>query len=254
MMEAMQRLHKDDAIVLQTKRFGEIHKRIDLLTAGHGLVHANAFGASKGKSRLSGVVLPFSEISVNLYLDPVKGMYKITDAVPLSVNDAIHQDLEKYFAASLIAELLMKTYAGGDASHFYRLSSDVYREMNGCGRRGTVNLVIYYLWKYIDLAGFGPDLHRCSACGKEMDEEKSVFFSPADTAYRCAACSRGEGVPLSRGGISYITHSQSLPLNRAVNVFADSDSQRKILTIIRHSLESIMEAPLKSMPVWEEQL
>ena len=253
-MNKMQRHHKDRAVVLKTIRFGDIHKKAVLLTPSRGLIHADAYGASKGKGKLSGVVLPFTEIGVNLYIDPGKGNCKITDAVSIEAHDTIHRDLEKYYAAHLIVELILRSYAAGDPEALFRLTAAVFTLLNKQGKGESRNLIIHFMWKYIDFAGFTPDLKLCEKCGHLLDRFDNAYFSGISGEFLCGTCAVDKKLPLNRGGIALLNRSSVLPLEKAVLVKVDEKSEKSIIRVMNSMIESIIEGELKSTRLWEEQL
>ena len=117
----MSRNIRTEAIVLKTGRVGEIHKSVTLLTPELGLVEAIAHGVYKGKGKLGGVSDPFCWSMSYLYYEPVKKNYKITDMECRELFERIRGDLGRYYAASLWAEVVIRSHAGGEGG-VYRQS------------------------------------------------------------------------------------------------------------------------------------
>jgi DNA repair protein RecO len=246
------RLRKDEAIILAVKRFGEIHKNVQMLTRSHGLIYAAAFGAAKGKSRLAGVITPFAEIIVDLYYEPVKGMYKIEDARPVHLNDTLHGSLVRYYGAHVIAEVLIKSYAGGDASLFFHLTSKTLTLLDSAGQKAVPYVVIQYLWKYLDSAGFIPDISRCRACGKSYKDDSALFYSRGEKDFFCSRCAGPDSLKIPRGGIVYLLHTQKMDIHNALRVETEKNTGRILVKILADYIESILEEPLQSIQMWLE--
>ena len=51
----MDRNYTTEAVVLKTRRFGDFHKSVTILSPERGIINAVAHGAYKGKSRLSSI-------------------------------------------------------------------------------------------------------------------------------------------------------------------------------------------------------
>ncbi|MDA3939799.1 MAG: recombination protein O N-terminal domain-containing protein [Spirochaetia bacterium] len=102
----MNRNIKTDSIILRSRRIGELHKGLSCLTRSHGIIDAIAYGAGKGKSKLAGLVDPFSLLYLYLYFDPVKDNYKISDIEQRTIFPNIRLELGKFYIASFWAELI----------------------------------------------------------------------------------------------------------------------------------------------------
>jgi DNA repair protein RecO (recombination protein O) len=248
------RLKKDEAIVLNAKRFGEIHKNVQLLTRNHGLIYATAFGAAKGKSRLAGIITPFAEIRLDLYFEPVKGMYKIEDGRPVHINEALHESLPKYYGAHVIAELLVKSYAGGESSLFFHLTSKTLEVLNSVNAHAVPYVIIQYLWKYLDAAGFSPDISCCRECGKSFENEAAMCYSTGEHGFFCSRCAGAETIKLPRGGVIYLLHTRKMDLQNALRVETEGDTVKILIKILTDYIESILEEPLQSIPMWLEMV
>ncbi len=247
------RLLNTEAIILQTRKFGEIHKRITLLTPNEGIIYANAYGAAKGKSKLAGTVLPFSTLHINLYYDPVKNGYKITEAHPIRTHTRVHGNLKRYYAADMIAEVLLKSFGGGESEPFYKLISEALDFLETVEHQKIVYVLIQFLWRYIGLSGLAVDFDRCANCGIALHTGDTIFIDIINHGSFCPSCSLPNMVSLSRGGINYLAHTSSRTLPQSDTVLLDKDSTLQLFRLLCGYVEGIVEGKIHSIPLWEEQ-
>lgn len=248
------RLLKAEAIVLKTTKFGEIHKRITLLTDIEGIVYANAYGAAKGKSKLSGIVLPFAYLSVNLYFDPVKNSYKLSDAHPIRIHSGIHGNLKRYYAASAGVELMMKSFGGGEITPFFHLLNGSLETLEDTAPEKTGYVLIQFFWRFIFLSGLAPDFGDCSRCGRQMHSEQRVLVDIIHHDACCSMCAGKNVLPLNRGGVNYLNHTGRLPFREACRIGLDKTTETQLILLLTAYIEGIIEAPLVSMSFVREEL
>ena len=82
-------------LVLQTYRFGDTSKILRLLTREHGPVSALARGALRPRSRMSGVLEPFVEGVVTLYLKPNRDLHTLSGFELVRSRQALYEELLK---------------------------------------------------------------------------------------------------------------------------------------------------------------
>ncbi len=122
----MERHSTCEAVVLENQRFGEMHKGVRLFSPERGLLRATAFGAYSRKGSLRGVTDPFVWGKFYIYHDPVKHNVKITDVEVFNMFYGIREDIVRYYTASLWAEIILRSFGGGEASR------DLYAMFREC--------------------------------------------------------------------------------------------------------------------------
>ncbi len=93
----------------------EYNRGIKIFTPEEGLLNIIAFGAYRPKSRLGSLLQPVSYGEFNIYHDPVKNLYRITDYEPYHDYTGVKQDLKRYYSALMWFEIIMKSHAGGES-------------------------------------------------------------------------------------------------------------------------------------------
>ena len=165
----MSRASVTEALILRASRVGEYHKQLLLLTPDTGLVKALAFGAFKGKSRLVSASDPYSHARIHLYRNPVRDLLKITDIEVIHTYEGLRNDLERSYAAALLAELVAASYGGGGPD--YRYPFGLLRRClmvleTGDARAGR-RTVFQFLLRFLLHAGFLGSPGECGRCGAD---------------------------------------------------------------------------------------
>ena len=143
----MKRNQRTELIVLQSEKNGENHKLVSMFTEKFGLVRAIAFGASGSKSPMRAATSPFCLSDGELYHDPVKDLWRITHLNGKNLYDGIRGNLKKFYIVSFLAEVVLKTYGGGDDrrsglllgpdSQFKRKRGVWIKFVGGCAGNGS---------------------------------------------------------------------------------------------------------------------
>ena len=126
----MNRSSSTDAIVLSLRPLGENNSSVTLLTPEAGLVYAVLYGGPK--SRMRSLVTQWNSGKVWLYENPEKNQIKISDFEVSNYHTSFSQNLFKSYAASLAAELAIKTRCGGSSQQCFRLLSGFFDGMELC--------------------------------------------------------------------------------------------------------------------------
>jgi DNA repair protein RecO (recombination protein O) len=248
----MYRTITTNAIVLRRGRFGEIHKGLSLLTEELGLISATAYGAFKMTSRLRLGSEPFTWLRVQLYHDPVKKSYKVTEADIQSSFVGLQRDLGRLSAASLWVEVTQKSYGAGDfTGSLYHLFLECLKLLETADQNGTAYMTILFLWRFLSLAGYQPDTTHCERCTAALAAPKTGYYSTHSHSLTCAACANETGIALPAGALRYLVATDHLPLAQAAEVRLESAA----LTALRRGMigmvESVLEGSLSSLQ-WTE--
>ena len=242
----MFRTSSTQAVVLHRHRVGEIHKGLLLLTLDMGMIRALAHGAYKMRSRFRTVTEPFSNIKVYLYHDPVKDQYKITDAVSLSLFTGIQGNIVKFFIASLWAEVIIKSFGGGESSgELFNLFRNALKYLDSAAAGSEHFVSQQFLWRFMALSGFSPELSVCSNCSVEI--ENMLYFPDGELAPFCNKCIRGKYESLSAGARRYLQTTLQLPLSAALKVGLMEESVISLKQVTFQLVQTMVDSPLNTI-------
>lgn len=218
----MKRQISTEGLLLKAERFGDMHKSITIFSPDFGMVQVTAYGAYKSTSRFSGVTEPFRHVRLNLYHDPVRKSYKITDIELIRSFDAVQGDLKRFYFVCLWLELLGKSSGGAED---YKAVFSLLKEglvLMDDPLRNAAYVSLTFLIRYIKLMGLFPGIEECPSCGNAFRHADDIFFSPEDAEFHCSSCSRDGFFRVPAGGVSYLRHTEDISFEIASRVGLDA--------------------------------
>ena len=237
------------AIVIRRERLGEFHKSLILLTSDLGLISATAYGAYKMHSALRLGSEPFTASRALLYHNPVKNTYKVMELEIVESFSGLQADLSRITAASLWAEVVQKSYGAGETSDtLFQLLVEGLRMLQDGDARLEPYLTIQFLWRFLTLAGYLPDLERCDRCSIRFEPSARAFYVPSLTAVMCEPCGGDRGFLLPAGGLRYLLASRESSFRDASQIRLEAASLRALRDVLPRMVQGILEGELKSLP------
>jgi DNA repair protein RecO (recombination protein O) len=237
-----------EAVVLRKIRVGEIHKALTLLSPEKGLIHAIAHGACKIKSRLRTASEPFHLVRVYLYRDPVRDQYKITDMESLDALDGIRASVQRYYAASLWAEVAIKSYGGGEnSSPLHGLLVGALRLLEHAQEAMVTRITCQFLMRFLELVGQQPDLEHCGLCGSAFDAPAGAYLAREEELLVCPRCAQPTAPYLPAGSLRYLQSTLKMPLEQAVRVGLEEESLRAVKETVFFLVQAILETRLNAV-------
>ena len=244
----MYRSISTQAIVIRRERYGEFHKSLSLLTADLGLIAATAYGAYKMHSSLRMGSEPFTWARVTLYHNPVKRSYKVTDLDVRESFAGLQSDLSRLAAASLWAEVVQKSYGAGEVSGMlFQLFLDCLRLLDASDARREQYVTIQFLWRFLSLAGYRPDIAACDACGAALGEARPAYYSVPSNAVLCPPCGGHLEDVLPAGSLRYLDASLARPIDEAVDITMEAAGLRALRDTLPRMVQSVLEGELASL-------
>jgi DNA repair protein RecO len=227
----MDRHQQSDAIILKADPVGEIHRNLVLLCPSLGLIWAMAHGARSAKGRLKSLSIPFLSGRFFLYHDPVRKSWKVTDVQVQNWFQGLRDDLEKFYAASYMAEVVLKSYGGEPAAvHSLLLESLSALE---AGRPGQFrHSLAQFIWRYLDLAGLQPSCESCSGCGGALfpagrpaaaTDGVGAWYDPGAAGFVCGRCRGEHAAAISFGSLAWLRTTQSLEFAQVATISLEND-------------------------------
>ena len=178
-----------DAIILQAFPYSETSKILRLLTPTHGVVSVIAKGALRPRSRYGGVLEPFTEGLATAYLKPGRELQTLSAFDLVRARQGLGRDLVRFGAASLLAEIVIRTAAETADARLYEQVRAALDRLGGA----TVDVeavALAELWSLVAQLGFAPALDACVDCGRALAADEETSFDYAAGAVRCDECAR----------------------------------------------------------------
>jgi DNA repair protein RecO (recombination protein O) len=223
----MNRSTSTSAIVLSLRPLGENNSSVTLLTSDNGIVYAVLYGGPK--SRLRSLVSQWNSGKVWLYENPEKNQIKISDFEVVNYHPSFSQNLFKSYAASLAAEIAIKTRCAGSASQCHRLVSGFFDGMELCDEEQSRLGLLRFLWRYLELLGIQPNSHACCNCGKTFLDTRFApnavsYYNGMENSFICPDCVESGGS--SQSGNMINVHFSAVQYLSALTVLSPSEARK----------------------------
>jgi DNA repair protein RecO (recombination protein O) len=197
-------IKKTEAIVLKSIKLGETSKIVTVYSRNSGIIKIIAKGSRSYKSRHWGCLEPLNYILLHYYEKPNRDLHFLSQVDIIQSFGEIRKDLNKTAFALAICEILIKTQYPAEASFvLFKEVTDTFLAINGTKFSPTNNFLGFQL-RFIDLAGFNPDLQQCLNCHRIVENE-DVYFNSAAGGILCGNCVLHEtSVFISARGLRYL--------------------------------------------------
>jgi len=180
-------LHKDEAIVLFKRSYGESDKIIRLFTLSSGKVAAIAKGANKSQKRFANTLEPFNRIRVEYFEKYGRGMVRIENADIIETNSGIETSLKKACTAGFFVEFVDRlTKERERHEDLFNVLAEILQGIRGA--EFTYDDILHYQLRMLGILGFMPNFHTCVYCGQAMAADEKIFFSRERGGILCHKC------------------------------------------------------------------
>ena len=184
---------KTQAIIIRTFPLQEFHKIITFYTPDFGKVKAVAYGIRSPKSRLGGSLELLNYGTLIFQHRENRELQNLTDFNLLDGFDAIRSDFTRITYGCYFAELVDSSASEGIANpEIFDLLRTTYQFL---GHADDIPLLTRgFEIKFLDCAGYGPELARCVHCGSAVKDISVDGKSEATTKFGIAFSIRYGGV------------------------------------------------------------
>jgi DNA repair protein RecO (recombination protein O) len=218
------------------------------MTAEAGLVDVFVFGGPK--SKLRSLASPYASGRAFVYLDPVKDFQKLSDFDVRDSYPALRDELERLWAAGLVAELLIKTSGGGgDYPLVLELALDCLAALDRAEKGRAEAPILLFLWRLVNLLGLGPDPSACAICGTELRPSLGAVYSFAFESFLCPSCATqaDRALELGTGPLRWLSRSLELPFVEAAALPLLPETIATLKSFLFGLARMAAESPLASL-------
>lgn len=201
-----------EAIVLQTQDYGESDRLISFYTMDGGKIRGIAKGARRSRKRFANTFELFS--LVDLTYKAKKSLVWIEACKLLEPHLALRCELRRWGYAALASEVVLEMVPEGDPEHelFFLLNETLFRLTEG---KDPQNLVLLFLLRFLDTAGYLPALESCSVCRRPLRAATEWSWQLSQGALFCPDHrSVNKSITLDLGTLMIIQQARKLPLDK----------------------------------------
>jgi DNA repair protein RecO (recombination protein O) len=251
----MKRQLKIKGFIFSTYRIQEYNRGVKLLFPELGIINAIAYGANRPKSRLASLLQSLTYGEFNIYHDPVKKIYRISDYEPLLDYSGIKEDLVKYYTALLWFEIILKSHGGGESQEdFFILLFESLTLLENCSSKKNDRLMIQFILRSIILYAGPFQLKECNNCGTIYKSGDNLYFSLRDLSFVCSNCSNNGNIIINPGAVKYIEYSSGENLEISLNSGIDDEMQLELKNILYRIIQEYLEEALVTLKSGKEFL
>ena len=238
----MQRSYYTNSIVLNLKPAGENNSTVTLLTPDKGIIYATLYGGPK--SKLRSLVALWHSGKIWLYENPEKKQTKISDMEVANYHASFGQNLFKMYAASLAAELAIKTRCAGSPQECLKLISGFFDGMELCDEEGSRLGMLRFLWRYLELMGVRPECSDSKAFAREAISYYNVYEN-------CFTWERDEQsthiIPVKNEAVQYLAAISELSPSQVRKIPVNKSIYEEIKQFVFFLLERSIETELNTI-------
>ena len=257
---------KTQAIVIRTFPFQEFHKIITFYTPNLGKVKAVAYGIRSPKSRLSGSLELLNYGTLLFQHRENRELQNITDFNLIDGFDAIRTDFTRITYACYFAELVDSIASEGIANpEIFDLLRTTYQSL---AHTDDIPLLARgFEIKFLDCAGYGPELLRCVHCGSAVKgtspaEKRTntdgfgIAFSVRYGGVFCGDCKNRDGAALTiaPGSCELLKMLRKSEWEQFNRIRASAQNHQELKRVLGSFIEYYTERNLKSLRFIENVL
>ncbi|MBP2649675.1 MAG: repair protein recO [Firmicutes bacterium] len=176
--------YKTEAILLVVRDWDDSSRVVTLFSREFGKITAIGYGARRPRNQLAGTLQPF--VQTELVLLSGKSYDSIKQCEIIESFRGIREDLSKMAYANFLAELVVELWPERVAeAAVYDMLLAAFTMMKTRNPRITSLASALQL---LNLAGFSPEITKCSACGDVISGP--AFFCAAIGGAICPNCSK----------------------------------------------------------------
>lgn len=179
-----------ESIVLHVFDYLDSSRIIRVVTRDAGVLSLLARGARRPKSRFGNALDLFVQGTAHVQVKPGRDLQTLVSFDVTRARSALALGLERFAAASALAELMLRVVVDEAHSELFDLSSDSFDALSVVAAGDVRATGIAACWRMIGELGFAPVLEHCSVCHASLDLDATLPFSHSAGGMVCASCAR----------------------------------------------------------------
>ncbi len=247
------RLIESDSLVLHSFDYGETSLIVRLATREAGVVSVIARGARRPKSAFGSAIDLFTSGVAHVRAHPSRDLHTLAGFDTTRTRSELAGSLERFTAASAIAELCLRFGREDDSGHVHDAATSVLDAIGAALPGDVPALALAGAWRIVSDLGFAPSLDQCASCHADLAPDAAVTFDHRAGGALCANCAR-QG-PRGRQLPAEARETLRQWLAGAEHPLEDSAARRAHQRLLREFLEEHLGdgRPLRAFVTWEGQ-
>ena len=257
---------KTEAIVLRTYPLRDAHKIITFYTPDFGRVKAVAYGVKSPRSKLSGRLELLNHGMLLFNYRENRELQNLSGFELIEGFDGIRDDFTRITYGCYLAELVDAIASEGDANpEIFHLLQNTYHVLTDI--EDVALLVRSFEIKFLDLAGYAPQLSQCTNCGsnatapylKNKQGIRGMLFSVRHGGILCNNCQNRDTdaysiTPGSCELLKALRQLKLVELEKINRIRASTLNHRELKLVLSSFIRYHTERDLKSLKFIESVL
>ena len=257
---------KTEAIVIRTHPLRDAHKIITFYTPDFGSVKAVAYGVKSPKSKLSGRLELLNHGMLLFNYRENRDLQSLSGFELIEGFDGIRNDFARITYGCYLAELVGAIALEGDANpEIFHLLQNTYHLLADI--EDVAMLARIFEIKFLDLAGYAPQLSQCTNCGsnvsasylKNTQGTPVMLFSVRHGGMLCDNCNNRDtsAYSITPGSCELLKTLRQLKLaelEKINRIRASTRNHRELKLVLGSFIQYHTERNLKSLRFIENVL
>jgi len=184
--------YKTHGFIFKKNNLNESDRVFSVFTSDFGKLDIFAKAIRKPVSKLrSGIDLFFLS---DIEFIQGKSRKTLTDAVGVQRQLNLQKDPQKFKIAMAISEVLDNFIKGQERDqNLFNLLNETFKILDAPNFKLQVSRLYYYfLWNFIFLQGFKPEIEKCNICSEKLNPY-NIYFSNKSGGIICKRCISHDG-------------------------------------------------------------
>jgi len=242
---------RTDAVVLHVFDYLETSRILRLATREAGMQSVLARGARRPRSRYGTALDLFASGTADLYVKPGRDLHTLAAFDVNCSRGQLGADLERFTAASAIAELAMRFGTSEAHPELYDVLVATLDTIAVSPPGASTDAALGGAWHLIAHLGFAPAVDTCASCHASVPADVAASFSHPAGGVLCRRCATLAGNSRTLPGTAREVLRAWLAGGSAS--LADAPERRAHQRLLREFLtEQLADGrPLRAYEVWE---
>jgi len=219
-------------LILRHNNFREADRMVSIYTQDRGLVNVMARGSRKINSKLAGNLEPFTLAEfmiVNGKRYDTVASSEVIDIYKNIKGDLVKTKLAIYFSNIFLSNMkeLQKD------NNLYEFILEIFNNVKNLDIKNKKNLnwlVWYFIWSYIKLSGYQPEVYKCLVCKKDI-KPNDTFINYKKGGLVCNVCAKNNN-ELNQVSVNFIKIVRNIlkhDLEKLLNINIDDVSAKELV-------------------------
>lgn len=180
---------RTEGVILHTYPFSETSRIVHAFTLDYGAQSLLAKGAKRQPNRFSGALETFTRLELVYYRKRTGSLHVLSECAVLDSYPGLTADLVTFYAGSVGLEMVKRfTMPDEENPALYELLTRTLASLARAPGSSAEHLLLTFMWRFLSLLGFRPDMGTCASCAKVLVRPALLFAHESQAGALCETC------------------------------------------------------------------